>query len=593
MPEALASKIAAGEVVGRPASVVKELMENALDAGAKNIRVVIREAGKTLIQVVDDGSGMSREDAELAFARHATSKIVEYEDLERIMTYGFRGEALASIAAVSRVELRTRLATEDVGTEVRVEGGELRGISEVAGQAGTLISVKNLFYNTPGRRNFMKSDATEFRHMADVVQKNALAHPSLGFRLTSNDEEVFSFQPASQGERISQIFGEKLSATLFAFREESGHLTVSGYLGKPDFARKARMEQYLFLNRRSIVSRSLNHAVMHAYENLLEKGSFPFYILFLDIDPGKVDVNVHPSKLEVKFDDEQFVYRAVAGAVRRALSEHDLVPRTSSRDALDDPSRLRLTFESGGASGDARTSGWQELLRPSGAGASQIDLSPYSFPASVEPSTPGTAKRLPDERAPVRVETERLWQVHNKYIIVPTSDGILLVDQHAAHERVLYERILARMSAREPESQQLLFPVTSEFTASDAALVRELHPLLESMGFNLKLFGSTTVVIDGVPSDVRAGDEGSILQGVLDMFKDDEQRVRLEPRERLAKTFSCKAAVKSGDPLNSQEVRSLLDQLFATEIPYVCPHGRPVIIKLTLEELDRRFGRTS
>lgn len=597
LPEALANKIAAGEVVQRPASAVKELIENSIDSGAKSVTVIVKEGGRKLIQVVDDGCGMSPEDAALAFERHSTSKIAVLEDLENIRTLGFRGEALSSIAAVSQIELRTRPAASDVGTQVRIDGGLKIEISEESVSPGTSITVKNLFYNTPARRKFLKSTNTEFKHIYDVVQRVAISFPQLEIKFVNEDETLLHVRPSTLDERVREVFGEKLWKTIFHFEEVMEAVTVGGFLGKPDFARKTHVEQYLYLNNRFVINRSLNRAVYQAYEHLLEKGSFPFFVLFLSVDPRKVDVNVHPSKMEVKFEDESAMYRLVLSAVRTALASQDLIPAMGAREGGGDV-RLRFTPFAGGP--QPRAARWEELFGvnrttgeilprpaplPEQASAADID---EAFRSTAQAPEPATQAQLP--AAPSAGHT---WQIHNKYIIVPIEIGLLIVDQHAAHERVIYERAVARFDQPNKKSQQLLFPQTIEMTAVDAALVHQLQPSLESLGFSLKLFGKTTVIIDGVPNDVKPGREVSILQDVLDLYKADEQGVKLEPRERLVKSFSCKAAVKAGDPLNEQEMRSLLDQLFATQVPYVCPHGRPVMIRLSLSELDKRFGRTS
>ncbi|HEV8539147.1 MAG TPA: DNA mismatch repair endonuclease MutL [Bacteroidota bacterium] len=588
LPPQLANKIAAGEVVGRPASVVKELAENAIDARAKSLTVIIKDGGKTLIHVIDDGNGMSREDAALAFERHATSKIATYEDLENIRTLGFRGEALASIAAVAQVELRTRQASTDVGARVIVDGGMEPTVSPDAFPVGTSVMVKNLFYNTPGRRNFLKNNSTEFKHIFDIVQRTALAYPSLAIRFISDDETVLNLQAATLVERVKDIFGEKASQTVFYFKQESDLAIISGLLGKPDFARKSRVEQYLFLNNRYIINRSINHAVFQAYENMLEKGSFPFFIVFLEVDPHRVDVNVHPSKMEVKFDDESSMYKFVLSSVRRSLSEHDLVPKAGIREESSMEGNLGLRFQHTGSS-EERAASWRDLLKRDGASAGTTEL----YGAR---SVDGEMKTSSQAAANPQASTGSaavIWQVHNKYLLVPIDEGLMVVDQHAAHERVIYELAMKRFAGTHAKSQQLLFPQTIDMTPGDAALVKGLQSLLEALGFSLKFFGKTTVIIDGVPVDVKPGQESAILQNTLDLYKEDEHNLKLEPREKLAKSFSCKAAIKAGDPLNQPEMHSLLDQLFGTEIPFVCPHGRPVIVKLSLAELDRRFGRTS
>lgn len=581
LPPELANKIAAGEVVQRPASAVKELIENSLDAGATSITVVLKDSGKALIQVIDNGVGMEAEDAILAFERHATSKIATYEDLERIGTFGFRGEALASIASISHAELSTRTKEDAVGTQVKVEGGIVVEITEAAVPVGTSISVKNLFFNTPGRRNFLKGNPTEFKHVADVIQRAAISHPTVDFSFISDDEAIIDVRSSGSDERLCAILGEKFFENVFPFQQENEVFRLQGYLGRASAARKSRAEQYIFLNDRYIVSRSLNHAVFQAYEHLLEKGSWPVFILFLHADPQQVDVNVHPSKMEVKFEDEQSVYRFILSSVRAALSANDLIPSVT----MGSPARFasgNLQFTENAEGG--KNIDWRQLIS-----------GPISAPGQLQAETPAQN----EEDAPAGPTLQPIapdvpvFQLHNKYIIVPTNEGMMLVDQHAAHERVIYERSLGRIQNHDAKSQQLLFPQTIEMSAADASLVRQLSEYLELIGFSLKFFGKTTVIVDGVPADVKPGAEARILSDVLDSYKEDEHRVRMESRERLAKVFSCKAAVKAGDPLQLTEIRALLNQLFATEIPFVCPHGRPVIVKLSLPELDRRFGRTS
>ena len=599
LPESLASKIAAGEVVQRPASAVKELVENSVDAHAKSISVIIKDAGKILIQVIDDGDGMTPEDARVAFHRHATSKISTYEDLENIVTLGFRGEALASIAAVSHVELRTRPHASSIGTKVRIEGGVIVDYGEDSTAPGTSIQIKNLFFNTPGRRNFLKSTNTEYKHIFDSIQNIALSYPEISIKFISNDETVLNLKASSFNERFAEIFGEKLANSLINFEDVNELMNVNGYLGKPDYARKGRSEQFLFLNRRIIVNRNLNHAVFQAYEHLIEKGSFPVFVLFITIDPHKVDVNVHPSKMEVKFENESSVYRMIFTAVRKALSSHDLIPKVGMREDSSIDAYSQMQFQASHQTPVQRPD-WnsqtgldkssfiptQQSFKSDSAFLNKIDKSFNEYhgtdsqPVQTDHQNPSTT-------------ISPIWQIHNKYIMIPIESGIMIVDQHAAHERVLYERAVEQFNQTNIHSQQLLFPHTLQMTVGDVALIKDLLPHMEKLGFCIKLFGNTTVILEGVPVDIKPGNEGIILQDILDLYKEDEQNIKIEPKERLIKSYSCKAAVKSGDPLNLAEMHSLMDQLFATNMPYVCPHGRPVLIKMMLNELDKRFGRTS
>ena len=604
LPEQLANKIAAGEVVQRPESVVKELVENSIDAGATVISIAIKEGGKSFIQISDNGSGMNDEDAAIAFDRHATSKIKSYEDLENIRTLGFRGEALASIAAVAHIELKTRRLTDDVGTMVRIEGGDLKEQSKASAQPGTIISVRNLFYNTPARRHFLKSNNTEFKHIYDVVQRVALSRPDIAIHFTSDGEDLLDLKSGSIDERLKNLYGERHFETLIPFDEQTELLSISGFIGKPDFARKSRVDQYLFLNKRPIVNRSINHAIFSGYEHLMEKGNFPFYLVFLELDPHKVDVNVHPSKMEVKFADEQSIYRFVISVVRKALGANDLVPSLEVNGARSfDRSfaSLRHAALPQHFTGDFGSSEKNIFSTPSSnfsqASAQRdslnLDKLFSDIPTIPLPETARPQQFAHGTRENEALEGKGIWQLHNKYILSQIRTGLMIIDQHVAHERVLYERALASFENAVPVSQQLLFPHTVQLSSGDFALAKELIPHLQAIGFELKLFGKNTIVLEGVPTDVKAGMEGSILQDILDEFKNNQHRVKLDSRDNVAKSFSCKAAIKAGDKLSEIEMRVLIDQLFATSMPYVCPHGRPVVVKISIGELDRRFMRTS
>ena len=601
LPDHLANKIAAGEVVQRPEAVVKELLENSIDAGADSVSISIKNAGKTLIRIIDNGKGMNEEDAVRSFLRHATSKISSYEDIENLQTLGFRGEALASIAAVAQVELVTRTEEESVGTLLRVEGNEIVERSKAAHPRGTTISVKNLFYNTPARRQFLKSNNTEFRHIYDTVQRLALSRPDIALEFTSDDDTILALPSQPIEERLKTLFGERHFATLVPVQESTELLSLTGFLGKPDFARKSKVDQYVFLNGRFIISRSVNHAVFSGYEHLVEKGNFPFFLLFLEIDPRKVDVNVHPSKMEVKFADEQSVYRLVISAVRKALGGSDITPTVEFGAPSNDFSALqhvavpRFYSSSGGQSVPYPTTPPpvpqnEEIPFDLGSRLDQIFAQPALPGPALPEDTPTQFQH--GNRDSEALEGKGIWQLHNKYILTQIRSGLMIIDQHVAHERILYERALTRMNNAVPSSQQLLFPQTVQLPSGDFALTQELLPFLQSIGFETKPFGRNTFVLEGVPPEVKAGTESGILQDILDEFKNNQLRVKLDARDNIAKSFSCKAAIKAGERLTETEMRSLIDQLFATSMPYVCPHGRPVLIKLSLAELDRRFFRT-
>lgn len=596
LPESLANKIAAGEVIQRPASAVKELIENAIDAQAKSVAVIIEDGGKSLIQVVDDGTGMSIDDALIAFQRHATSKIATYDDLENITTLGFRGEALASISAVAQIEMITRIASSDTAVRVSNHSSSLIDYTACAGPVGTSVVAKNLFYNTPGRKNFLKSTPTEFKHVIDAVQRMAIAYPEIAWKFISNGETIFNLHPAPMAERLTDIFGERLTSSLLPIEQENELVRLRGFLSRPDFSRKTRTEQFLFLNRRYILNRSIAYAVVQGYENLLLRGTFPVFVLFLEINPRRIDINVHPTKMEVKFDDERSIYRVVAASVRKVLSASNLIPefpedkkvqdRSGATDMVPSvpftkfPGQYVLNQDL-----SATVISRPEIPGHTNAGGSVVPLTdrPVELAKPDQMSQPGE----------IIADAGYTIQLFNKYILSIVEDGFYLIDQHAAHERVLYERAVDKITTRKPETQELLFPQTVQMSASDAALVKELLPLMQSLGFSLKFFSSSTIIIDGVPLDVKPGKERTILQDIIDAFKEDEHGIPLEPYERLAKSFACKAAIKSGDSLKGSEIQALIRQLFSCKIPFSCPHGRPVAIKYPLSDLDRRFGRSS
>ena len=628
LPESIAQKIAAGEVVTRPESVVKELVENALDAKAQNITIILKDAGRTLIQIVDDGLGMSREDARTSIERHATSKLKEFDDLESLLTYGFRGEALAAIASVSQFEMRTRQANEELGTLIEVEGSILRKCESIACDEGTSIAVRNLFFNIPARRKFMKSEATEFKHIVDSITKAALAHTEVHFIFVSDGDIIFdlpAFVPLP--ERIEQIFGSRLRGALLPVESVSPALHVHGFISAPSFVKRVRTEQFFFVNNRPVQSRGLSYAVASSYEHLVEKGAFPSTFLSITIDPSHIDVNVHPQKLEVKFEDERTVMEEVRHAIRSALTratsdsatEGALAPDMTMPDNLNsgsDPARLRYPDYS--TSGD-RVVGGPRAAQPSGLGgengrsngneglgtlerlfgAKSTDLfrgkDIDTLPMSGNGGTTMQRFQTP-ERTGLAAEVLRdkpvLWQLHNKYIFSQIKSGLMIVDQHVAHERILYERALRSMEDNHPNSQQLLFPQHIDLLPRELALVRDILPELEKIGFQLRFFGGMSLIIDGIPADVRTGREEVILREVLEGYEESGETKPGPTRDNLAATFACKAAIKAGDKLSQEEMHVLIEQLFETQMPYVCPHGRPIVIKLAIDELDRRFGRS-
>lgn len=608
LPLHLANQIAAGEVVQRPESVIKELVENSLDAGADDVTIIISNAGKTLISVIDNGSGMSEDDVPLAFERHATSKIASYDDLERVVTFGFRGEALPSIASVAQVEVKSRRASDDVATQISMDGGFVQERTKTHGDVGTTIAVKNLFFNTPARRQYLKSNATEFRHINDAVHRFLLSYPTVGFTFISDGETIVRTDPATLRERLPLVFGDKVASTMIDVQELTDELTVTGFISRPNFARKSRGDQYLFLNTRFIVNRMLNHAVVSAYEHMIESSEYPPYVLFLGIAPTEVDVNVHPAKLEVKFKNERMIYTMLQTIVRRGLYHHDLTPSMKFRSdgGSDSTDRVRLMSPheeaggmSGGGGGRNHFSQHATEIDSFTRAENRTKIIDALFKSIGDSMPDGTMPPAQIEHEATAVAHESassqaaLWQLHNKYILTPVKTGIMFIDQHVAHERILYERSLDTMASALPFAQQLLFPHSVRMSQADYALVEELLSELRNLGFVLAIEPPNFVTVEGVPQDVRIGMEERILEELLEQYKEYQSLGTTEARDALAKAYACRAAIKSGDKLQPQEMQKLIDELFMTKVPYVCPHGRPIVIRMSLDDIDRKFGRTS
>ena len=627
MPETLANKIAAGEVVQRPASAAKELIENAIDAGADQITVILKDAGSSLIQVIDNGSGMSPTDAASCFQRHATSKITSIDDLEHIRTLGFRGEALASIAAVARLELRTKRLSDEVGSCVRIDGGERKSVTPCMTQNGTSVSVYNLFHNVPARRNFLKTPATELKHLVETFQFLALANPEIGFTLKHDNKEVYRLYNSTNGDffqnllnRIGDLLGDNHAQQVIPVEETISYVSLRGYISEPVLHRRSRGEQYLFINGRYIKNRSLDHAIVSGYEQLLPEGSYPFYTLFLDIDPSHIDVNVHPAKAEVQFDDERGMYAYVRTVVKKAISTAFFMPQInhetqdSSSDAPSafaafhirsdpaDPSRRdredngflrqenRIPFQPGNSSTASRF-----RRQPSHRDLdSAYDTQRGKQSEQLYGAIPSGASHAYNESEPTDKSFEDdslLWQIHDCYILTQIRSGLMVFDQNAVHERILYEKAFQSLSSGVSLSQQLLFPHTIDFSPDDFVLLEELLPDLRALGFDLEFFSGRSVVIRGVPTDIRLGDERTVLDDILEQYKSFRDKLHLKGRDNLAKSVARRSAIRAGTKLSKMEMRSLIDQLFLCEMPYACPVGRPTIIKIPIEELKHRFER--
>jgi DNA mismatch repair protein MutL len=598
LPQFLANRIAAGEVVGRPESVAKELMENSIDAGAGHITLRIKDAGKTLIQVDDDGCGMTEDDAMMCFMRHSTSKIKDADDLENIRTLGFRGEALASISAVAQVELKTRSKEDELGTSIKNHGSEIIEHSKIQTEKGTSVTVKNLFYNTPARRNFLKSNQTEFRHIHDSFVRMAISHPQTGFTFINNDEVVYELEPSSLIGRINDVTGKDNSDKLMEVNLDNGLVKISGYVSKPSFAGKSREDQVLYLNNRYVISKSLSYAVHFAFGDLIEKGNYPDFYIFITIDPVRCDVNVHPSKLEVKFEDERIIFSAIRKAVANALTSNDLVvkadintfsggyyeARKSNIGSIHSiPSNEKFDFPKRDFGGTANIHELFEHSTPKG------NDSDDSFDIEHVLNQPDI---IPEENEDeVILGRDLIWQFRRKYIMYQMENTLMIIDQHAAHERILYEQAVERLNSNAHLSQQLLIPLSLEFDAVDFDILTSVENELKALGFDFTISAKRKLKLTGIPSDVRIGNEQKILQDIIDIYKENDVKLNLEKRENLAKSYACKHAIRTGDVLSKDEMLNLIDRLFSTKLPYVCPHGRPTVTKITLDELDKMFAR--
>jgi len=623
LPDSIANQIAAGEVVQRPASVVKELLENSIDAGSTIIQLIVREAGKTLIQVIDDGLGMSETDARMCFERHATSKIRTSEDLFKIRTMGFRGEAMASIAAVSQVEMRTRRKTDELGILIRMEASEIKAQEAIATEKGTSIQVKNLFYNVPARRNFLKSNPVEMRHILDEFQRVALSNSEIAFTLHHNDSEIYNLPAGKLSRRIVDLFGKNYREQLASCEEETSFVSVRGYVGKPEFSKKTRGEQFFFANNRYIKNGYLNHALMSSFEGLIPEGTHPFYVLFIEIDPIHIDINVHPTKTEIKFDDERTVYAIVQAAVRKAMSLHNLTPSLDFETDVNYTSNIfnfgNSPFQKQKKSADAFNNGGTSYAHPEapvrertnltnwnklydGLGRSidnfdkkEVSQSNFDFGKDFEPTTiKSKANDIIENRFQrVKQDSESTtFQIHNQYIISQVKSGMLLIDQRAAYERILYEKFSQYLQKHNGASQQLLFPTTVKLTPADFHLVVEIQDEIRNLGFVLSVTGHDTFVINGIPADSPEENEQAMIEGILEQFKHNEANLHLDKAENVARSMAKRSAGRFGNHnLTILEMNMLVEQLFASSNPSYTPSGESTMKIVSLEEMAGLFLR--
>jgi DNA mismatch repair protein MutL len=686
LPDSIANQIAAGEVIQRPASAVKELLENAIDAGASSIKLILKDAGKALIQVIDDGCGMSETDARMSFERHATSKIRVADDLFNIRTMGFRGEALASIASIAQVELKTRRNPDELGTKIVIEGFELKTQEPCQTPAGTSFSIKNLFFNVPARRNFLKSNTVEFRHIMDEFERVALANPSVFFSLHHNGQEVFHLPAGNLRQRIVGVFGKDTNKKLVPIGEDTEAVRLSGFVGKPEFAKKTRGEQFFFVNNRFIKSQYLNHAVQAAFEDLMPRDGFPMYFIFIEIDPSRIDINVHPTKQEIKFDDERLVYNYLKVAVRHALGQNAVTPMldfetdpglmnnytipktavnrdnfnfgknttpsvSTSKSGQFEKTKNDLNFKKPSALERSNLDNWQKLYEglslvepemgnntgaepnlneegiPADFDFSQYFQSPTNafgsqhFPKGFQNEDENSdyddnksdvltfesrfenGKNAPElgdsfeannrdaiEKGNVFSKQQREpYQIHHSFIVSHIKSGFLLIDQQAAAERILYERYLTQLSNRDSATQTQLFPKTVNFSPSDAALLKDMLPEINQLGFDVQDFGNGAFIVHGLPSDWQGNrDEQRILENLLEQYK-NEIDMSLNNAERIAASMARSTATRRGTPLSIREMTELIDQLFACAMPFKSPNGRNCFISYSIEDLTKQF----
>lgn len=581
LPEDLQNKISAGEVVDRPASVVKELLENSLDANADEINIVVEKGGQQLIQVTDNGSGITPNEIAKAFERYCTSKISTINDLFNIQTLGFRGEALASIASVSEVNIISANGSED-GVEMAIINGMASGLQPAPSIKGTFIAIRNLFYNTPARKKFLKSQRAEFRKIVEVVRRFALSYPDCGFRLISDNREILNLQPEDLESRIVHVMDPAYRDQLLPLSYTKGDYSISGFLGNLNLIRTRPGEQYIFLNNRFIKDRLMNSGVYSSYRSLINRGEFPFFVMNIALPHDQVDVNVHPMKTEVRFKDEWRIYHVLKSAVDEALN-----PILSTIPDFEKPELpSQLDFPTTFIPKQGQLNPDQQGINLTTSAENTIEFQPAVDRAK------SYASKLASRPEPDsgKVDLEKIWQVHSRYIVSPISSGLVIIDQHVAHERILFEEAMAAFDSNAMAAQTLLFPEVMEFSPDDFSILLDVLPYLEKMGFRMKEFGKNTVMIEAIPSEMEWGNEKNIIREMLDNYLETQKKYA-SFQEALAASFACKAAVKAGDVLNLDEMRELVNRLFGTKHPYYCPHGRPIIVQLSMDELDRRFER--
>ena len=596
LPDHVANQIAAGEVVQRPASVVKELLENAIDAGATSIKLLLKDAGKTLIQVIDDGKGMSATDARMCFERHATSKIQKAEDLFNLSTKGFRGEALASIAAIAHVELKTKQENEELGTSLKIEGSKVISQDFVSTSKGTSLAVKNLFYNIPARRNFLKSDTVETKHIIDEFQRVSLAHPSISFLLHHNNNEVFNLKGSNLRQRIVAVFGSKMNEKLVPIDEKTDILDITGYVAKPEFSKRKRGEQFFFVNDRFIKSSYLNHAVVNAFDGLLEQGSHPSYFLYLKVPANTIDINIHPTKTEIKFDNEKALYAMLRATVKHSLGQYNVAPVLDfNRDSnLDTPYHFNKN--------EVKSTVPKITVDPDFNPFNEFKQKEINFPykreqktenweslyTSVAVETEHNQEELFDNQQ--EIKTQKTFQIQRKYLLSSIKSGVVLINQSLAHQRILYEEFLESITIKEANSQQLLFPVKISFTSQEIEMIYTMKSELENAGFSFDEFTKDSVTIKGIPVSVTESKITIILEELLNDINLEVPDTSFSHFDVMAKSFAKTLSIKTGTQLSEKEQESLVNNLFSCKEPTISPFGKSTFKTLTLNEIDNIFN---
>lgn len=593
LPDAVANQIAAGEVVQRPASVVKELLENSVDSGATRIKLIIKDAGKALIQVIDNGCGMSPTDARLSFERHATSKISSANDLFSIKSKGFRGEALASIASVAHVELKTKRADDELATHIIIEGSKILSQEPTTASNGTNFIVKNLFFNIPARRNFLKSNNVEWRHVLDEFNRLSLTHPEVAFELQHNGSIIHNISESSLKQRIINIFGKNYNQRLVPLEEDTSITRITGYICKPEFAKKTRGEQFLFVNNRFIKSNYFHYAISNAYNELIDTKHHPSYFLYLEIDPAKIDVNIHPTKTEIKFEEEKAIYAIINSAVKQSIGKHNISPTIdfepeTSFNVLPPKENQEIRIPK--TSVNTAFNPFQKGSKIGQSEALEDFYSNIQFEKEAEQESLTFESDLnSDEEKSTTIGPESIFQIHNRYIVSQIKSGVIIVDQRLAHKRVIYEKLKQRFKNQSVVSQQLVFPENIELSSNDFNTIKEMWDNLKMIGFDIEEFGQNSVVINGVPIELKEVSIESTLQELIESYRNTDKSVELSVTDNIAKVLSDYSAINQGKSMTKEEMEHLINQLFSCEIPFYAPNGKPTLKTFTLDNLNKMF----